>query len=298
MSQGHSWFAISGILALLLAFILTLLINGLAGSVGKESGLVEYAVGELSDIYDTYMTPAGWAFAIWSLIYIWMAVLLIFYIVTIFQSNDFGKVYLNPEVANFAYRAIFIANLSLNASWILLWGNNYLLASCIILFLIAITNIILLGIFSFNIAEDNHRLKSEQSKLFWTYVVLGQNCHGTYTAWTLIASCISLATELSYGNAGLNRESSSLIGLSLLLAIVVIWFVLENTVLDRYVRFLVTPYLVVIWAAIATVTEHQSSADIPDVIEWYVIGILVLAGVLAILRAGIIAYRQIKMPFK
>lgn len=298
MSQGHSWFVISGFLALLVAFIITLLINGLAGSVGKESGLVEYAVGELSDIYFTYITPAGWAFAIWSLIYIWLAILLIFYIVTIFKSNDFGKVYLNPEVANFTYRAIFIANLSLNASWIILWGNKYLLASCIVLFLIAITNVIILGIFSFNIATDNHRLKSEQPKLFWSYVVLGQNCHGTYTAWTLIASCISLTTELRYGGAALNLESASLIGLSLLLVMVVIWFVLENTVLDRYVRFLITPYLVVIWACIATVTEHRQTAEVPEVIQWYVIGILIVAIVLAVLRAGLIAFRQIKMPFK
>ena len=43
--------------------------------------------------------------------------------------------------------------------------------------------------------------------------------------------------------AGTDMETVSHICLGTLLAVVIVYFILENTVLDNYVRFLLTPYL-------------------------------------------------------
>ncbi len=98
-----------------------------------------------------------------------------------------------------------------------------------------------------------------------TYVILAQNGPAIYTTWTVIASLLNLIHALHYvGEADMFTWSvgtvlqdyrytgdlkstflyfSCMISLSLLLTILVIWFVLENTILDRFVRFIVTPYL-------------------------------------------------------
>ena len=70
------------------------------------------------------------------------------------------------------------------------------------------------------------------------------NGQGLYTTWTVIASLINLSTCLKYvaGMDGEMEETVSGIALGTLLTIVLVYFVLENTVLDNYVRLLLTPY--------------------------------------------------------
>ena len=61
----------------LIAFIPMIAVNGLAGSTTFLNGVTS---GEVSDIYPTLITPAGFTFAIWGVIY---TLLLIF---TIYQA--------------------------------------------------------------------------------------------------------------------------------------------------------------------------------------------------------------------
>ena len=41
-------------------------------------GITPYDVGELSDKYPLWITPAGFTFAIWGVIYLWLAVMVVF----------------------------------------------------------------------------------------------------------------------------------------------------------------------------------------------------------------------------
>ena len=68
------------------------------------------------------------------------------------------------------------------------------------------------------------------------------NGQGVYTTWTVIASLINLSVCLKYV-AKLEMETVSTIALSTLLAHIIVFFILENTILDNYIRFLMTPYL-------------------------------------------------------
>ena len=52
-----------------------------------------------------------------------------------------------------------------------------------------------------------------------------------------------MPTLLQVYEAGMEMETVSHICLGTLLGVVIVYFVLENTVLDNYVRFLLTPYL-------------------------------------------------------
>eukprot|EP00095_Tigriopus_kingsejongensis_P008611 maker-scaffold147_size311475-snap-gene-2.14 protein:Tk08611 transcript:maker-scaffold147_size311475-snap-gene-2.14-mRNA-1 annotation:"PREDICTED: uncharacterized protein LOC101165601" len=284
------------LVALTLMFGVTIFINSVAGALGAGSGIVHNSVGNLSRKYYTMVTPAGWVFSIWSVIYLWIMSMIIFFWVTVFRSNDFGKVYLNPVVLSKSYMAVFFINLACNTAWIFIWDNELLILSSVFLFLIAVTNIVTLAILSYNIAADNHRLKSEQPGYFWSYIVLSQNCHGTYTAWSVIASFINLITALHY-SGGVDLEVCSIISLTLLLIVTVVWFVLENVFLDRFVRFLVVPYIVVIWACAGIVYKQQNDPRVSLGIKSYVFAILGVASLLLVLRIGVIAFRQVKRPF-
>jgi len=59
----------------IVAYILTLIVNGLAGSTTIIGGVTG---AEVSDKYPTLVTPAGFTFAIWGIIYAFLALFIIY----------------------------------------------------------------------------------------------------------------------------------------------------------------------------------------------------------------------------
>lgn len=77
---------------------------------------------------------------------------------------------------------------------------------------------------------------------FLSAYVLCLNGHGIYTTWTTIASLINLVIALHY-SGDVAMITCTRLSLSLLLIVIVAWFILENTVLDSRFRLVLTPYL-------------------------------------------------------
>ena len=78
-----------------------------------------------------------------------------------------GKLYLCPVVISPWYSYFFATNLLYNTAWIFTWDREQVVAASVLLFLIAQTNIISLGIMARNIAYDNHQLREEKPKIYW-----------------------------------------------------------------------------------------------------------------------------------
>jgi hypothetical protein len=68
------------------------------------------------------------------------------------------------------------------------------------------------------------------------------NGQGLYTTWTIVASLLNLGHCLRYVSL-VDMKDASNVSLSLLLVILVTYFLLENTLWDKYIRFVLTPYL-------------------------------------------------------
>ena len=84
--------------------------------------------------------------------------------------------------------------------------------------------------------------KKIHSIFFRLYVVLPMNGQGIYTTWTIIASLLNFGHALRY-EAKYEMEYVSHVCLGLLIAVIIVYFILENLVLDNYIRLLLTPYL-------------------------------------------------------
>ena len=85
------------------------------------------------------LPPPGSTFAIWSIIYLWLAVSLVMFTVTIFLTNSRGRyvtsvmpmlifpphprVYLSPAIASPAVMATFSVNMIFNVAWIFIWDR-------------------------------------------------------------------------------------------------------------------------------------------------------------------------------
>ena len=218
-------------------------------------------IGELSDKYYLDFTPAGWAFSIWSLIYIWLGISVIFCkftlqyskqifaslpcffadIVIVFKKDKDGlRYYMNPPIIDLIFSFSLTLNYALNTTWVFTWDREELVTSCAVLIFMALTNILCTGYIAYKISFQNHELKKSNPKLYFCYVMV-MNGQGLYATWTVIASLINLGSALRYVSM-ISMQDTSNICLSFLLVFSVIYFALENTVLDQKLRFLLTPY--------------------------------------------------------
>lgn len=94
------------------SFVLMVAVNGLA-NVFYFNGM---NTGQVSDLYENLFTPAGYTFAIWSLIYL-LLLLHVLYAAGLFRSPESV---LDTETAQSIERAFIVSSLA-NAAWIFAW---------------------------------------------------------------------------------------------------------------------------------------------------------------------------------
>ena len=109
--------------ALNLTFFIGLVIINALAAMGKINNI---ATGKVSDEYFTAITPAGWAFSIWGLIYTFVALVIV---INVVQSLILGR---NNRLINEKISYWLTINFVLNMAWMLFWqysarGNKGLL---------------------------------------------------------------------------------------------------------------------------------------------------------------------------
>ena len=293
--KRHNFVYILCITSLWIIYILTITFNALSAS-GNSTFYSSNQVN-LSAKYELDTTPAGWTFSIWSVIYLFISLTFVFYIFTILKrtpGNDY--IYLNPVVVSPAYCVFYCINLLMNVAWTFLWDRELLLVSFCALCGVALTNIIALVILIRNIEAKDHVLKKEQPKLYWVYICMAFNGHGIYCTWTIIASTLNLTIFLQYQEE-YDKENSATINLSLLLILTVGWASLEILCLDTFVRFLITPYIVVIWALGGIIAKKNTDPNVSGQTKTFLLSLMGIGLAILTIKTSVIAYRQAKRPF-
>ncbi|QTC41187.1 tryptophan-rich sensory protein [Bacillus sp. V3] len=103
----------------ILAFALVIIMNILSVTLPLNN----QSTSEISDRLDILLTPAGYVFSIWSLIYLLLAV----WILRMFPKSRRGlPLYQNTS-------GLFILSCLLNSGWILVWHYNYFLVSVFVM---------------------------------------------------------------------------------------------------------------------------------------------------------------------
>lgn len=105
-----------------LATVGTIAFNWLA-AMGRIGGVTP---AEISDKYPTPITPAGYAFSIWSLIYLGMIAFSVYQL-------------LPANAAKFrSVRSLYILTCALNCGWIFMWHSDQIAICSVLIFLLAV----------------------------------------------------------------------------------------------------------------------------------------------------------------
>ncbi len=236
----------------IIAFVMTVLVNGLAGSTtilgGKQTA-------QVSDVNPTLITPAGYVFSIWGIIYILLGLFVVFQAL---PSQKEGK-----------YRErigwLFVLSSLLNIAWLFLWQFEYLSLSVVLMFLLLAT---LIAIYlRLNIGKSVVPL-SEKLAVHLPFSV--------YLGWITIASIANVAVTLvsaGWDGLGISQETWALL---------IVIIALLITLLVVATRKDLAYGLVVIWALLGIAAKQSGNQNIVTTTEASAI-VVAIALILSIL---------------
>jgi hypothetical protein len=199
----------------------------------------------ISDKYPTLITPSGYAFAIWSLIYFG---LIVFSIYQAFPKNTarFAKI-----------RTVYILNCAANCAWIYLWHYEQILASLFMMF-------VLLGTLVFINVKS---LKTESAPEYW----LARVPFNIYFGWITVATILNFTVALVYLNVQTSDFTASVLASILIVAATLLGIIIRFKLVN------VAYPLTIAWALTAIAVKQSGQTMIVVCAAFGVIALLVSA---------------------
>ena len=218
------------------------------------------------------------------MIYAWQALWIVYAWSFLFRPKLKRTIF---SVSLFGYTLVNLTNIT----WVYVFGNEYVAAGSALLILLNvffyISIFLLVGYF--------HRVRVEVNKVdIWLTYILPINGVFLYVSWTTVASLINLTAALQY-SAHVVQTTSATITLTLLLATLLTYFTIENTVFNRPLRYVFTVYPVVMWALIG-VLEEQWGVNENERNGRYALALFVITAVLLVTRIAVVVVLSFLLP--
>jgi len=266
-------------------YVINLIFNGLAGT-GSAAKLFPRSVGEASDHFPLEMTPVGATFSIWALIFVYQLIWLIYAVSTLFRNGDQMNILSNKFYLSFITNSIFVT------IWLFVWTRLEAVPSFVVITIAQVFLDIAIGIACTDLAdyEATHEVSHANKLDVFCQRMLVQNGLLFYGGWTTVATLINTAVVFAY-ELGASTETASLIALSFLGVLLLIWFVVENFVLEKYTKYTCTEYVALIYALsgiIAGVWEKN------EAVAGLTLALLITTVILFVVRCIIIVFQSRK----
>jgi hypothetical protein len=218
-------------------FVLTVIMNSLAGSTKIIGGR---NTADVSNANSTLITPAGYVFAIWGVIYILLGIFVVYQAL----PSQKRKEYINK------ISGLFILSSIVNIAWLFAWQYEYLSLSVLLIFALLAT---LIAIYV--------RLGIGKSKVVLREKLAVHLPFSVYLGWITVASIADVAATLvSYNWNGFGISPSTW-------AILVVAVAVLITILMLATRRDIGYSLVIIWALVGIGINHNGNQTVVMLIE-------------------------------
>ena len=267
-----------------LVYLLTIIINGLTTMPPSGVALVQSDMKNISDVYFTQITPGAWAFSIWGFIYTWQALWHLY--AWTFVIREFWMPNYPRPISALTY-VFFAASCVPNFVWVILWGNWLIIPGLVVVVFVPLILYLAIGASLWRTYQvTSELLQTKWGKVdLWLTRILVHNGLAFYATWVSIAWLLSVAiiADKKYFGA-MSAVDAGTLSLSLLLVEVVVWCVLEHTILYRFARYIQSVYIVLIVGVSGIVSEHWYRTNEEDRNHHFALGILIVVLVLQILK--------------
>jgi len=238
----------------IIAFALTVIVNSLAGSTTLIGGV---NTAQISDSNPTLITPAGYVFSIWGIIYVLLGIFVIFQALPSQKEKEYTK----------KIGWLFVLSSIINISWLFLWQFRFLGLSVVLMFLLLATLILIY--LRLGIGKSPVTLR-ERLAIFTPFSV--------YLGWITIASIANVSATLvsvNWNGFGISPEiwASLIVIVALLIALLVIAS-----------RKDIAYGLVIVWALIGIAVKQSGNQNIVTLTEISAIIVLLALPATVLLR--------------
>lgn len=229
----------------IVAFVFTVIVNSLAGSTKLIGGVT---TAQISDANPTLITPAGYVFSIWGIIYILLGVFVVFQAL----SSQKGKEYTKK------IGWLFVLSSIINIAWLFLWQYNFLSLSVVLIFLLLITLIFIYT--RLGIGKTQAKLSEKLAT---------QLPFSVYLGWITIASIANVSVTLvSIGWDGFGIGTETWATLIVIVALAITLLVLATR---RDLGY----GLVIVWALIGIAVKQSGNQNILTLLEASIIIVII-----------------------
>jgi benzodiazapine receptor len=214
------------------AFLITIVVNALAGST---SLLNNKTTADVSDQFISLVTPAGYVFSIWGIIYTLLLIFIIYQALPAQKDKEFQK-----EVG-----ILFILSDAFNIIWLFLWQYEYITLSVLLMFTLLLTLIMIY--LRLNIGKSHVKL-GERLSVHLPFSV--------YLGWITIATIADVAAAL----VSINWDGFGLSAVTWFM--VVVFVALAITLLVLFTRMDIAYSLVIIWALVGIAVKRFDNPSV------------------------------------
>lgn len=220
---------------IVVTFVLTLVVNYLSNALPLNGR----TAGEISDALPSLITPAGYAFAIWGLIYTALTGFVIYQALP--QQRR------NPHIRRIGY--LFVLTNLANAGWLLAWHYGFYPLSVFVMLILLVTLIaIYVRLDIGKPAGEGEPARSTADK--W----LVHLPFSLYLGWITVATIVNIASVLNWwGWNGFGLAESTWSAIMMLVAAGVTGVLLVNRIDFAYAG-------VIVWALLAIMVKHMAIA--------------------------------------
>ena len=239
----------------LLGFLGTVIVNGLASALPINNK----ATGELSDQYPNLFVPAGLTFSIWGLIYILLAIFVIYQLFIVIRKDT--------EQSSFIERIglLFLGSSVANIGWIFAWHYEIVPLSLVLMLL-------LLGcLIAIYLRLDIGKSASTKTEKYLVHLPFS-----IYLGWitiATIANVTALLVDINWNTFGLGEQFWAV-------AVIAVGIAIALSIL--FTRKDIFYCLVVDWALLGILIKRLAVETVPDqsVIVITIVGlVLISAGI-------------------
>ncbi len=218
-------------------FALVVVVNGLAGGTKLIGGQLTATV---SDANPTLITPAGYVFSIWGIIYLLLGIFVVYQALPSQQGKEYHE----------KIGGLFVLGSLINIVWLFLWQFEYLSLSVVLMFLLLAT---LISIYL--------RLGIGKSMVSLRERLAVQLPFSVYLGWITVASIANVAAflvSIGWDSFGISPETWAILAVAVALII---------TMLMLLTRKDVAYSLVIIWALIGIGVKQNGNQTIAMLTE-------------------------------
>ncbi|XP_019642107.1 PREDICTED: uncharacterized protein LOC109483516 [Branchiostoma belcheri] len=254
--------------------------------------------GNMTFQFPNEIVPAPWVFiGVWQIIYAWGILWLIYVTICICRKNSRGYFYVTPELFPTSFYVAWCLNNILIIFWIFLDDAKERIGACMLLALIALTLYYQLYVSYCRMDQNGLWLTENAPVDLWLIRALVHNGLAIYATWVTIATLLSFGAILTY-DSGYDNEDTSTGMLTLLSIVILVWFVLENfTALERFCRYTLVPYVVVVVALAGLVDKYITfTGSLEPRNAVFACVLLGVASLVLVARFSLVIWRHVTQP--